>query len=404
MMQRAMAATILLAAFPLAGALFCASPAAAQSLFGSRGLGVPAPAIDGRIAALGGLGVALPGANAAMINPADASGTPRRGGIAALQPTTTELEVEAGSDGVDATRFPLVQALLPVGDGTVLFAGFGSFLDQNWGVERELTVPLGADTVLARDRITSDGGIAQVRVGASHDLTPYLSVGLSAGLLTGSRTRSLRRSFVGGGLRTYVDDLEVAYSAPLATVGVRWAPTEVVQLGGSVTWIGSMDADVDGEEDADDGAPDPGAPRSGSIDMPFQLAGGASAYLDADLIASVSGRWSGWSAAADDLTGGADDAWEVGGGLEYLGTRAVNRVFPIRLGARYTRLPFPVGGSAPTEWGLSAGLGALLAGTEEAPAAEVNGSLERGWRGSLDENGIEERFWRVTVSVALFAS
>lgn len=370
-----------------------ASPVAAQSLFGSRGLGLPTAPIDARAAALGGLGLALPGANPAMINPAEASGVPRRGGIASYQPSTTDLTVPEGSDAVDATRFPLVQAFLPVGERIVLLGGFGSFLDQNWAVERTVQTPLGENTVQANDRITSRGGIAQARVGASYALTPQLALGVSGGMLTGSRTHTVRRTFSDSllVLSPYQDRTDVAYTAPLAAAGFRWDPMDIVRVGGSVTWIGSLDVDRD-----DDG-PDT------SVSMPLQLAGGASVYLDPDLLATVSGRWNGWSGASDDLARGAEDSWEVGGGLEYLGIRTTRRSFPVRLGGRYAKLPFPFEGATPSEWAVSAGLGARLTGTEEEPAAVLNASAERGARGDLEQDGLEESFWRFTVSLSLFS-
>ena len=66
--------------------LLAADSASAQSLFGTRGLGVPLESTDPRSRALGSAGLGLIGLNASLVNPAELSGIRRRGVVAALQP------------------------------------------------------------------------------------------------------------------------------------------------------------------------------------------------------------------------------------------------------------------------------------------------------------------------------
>src|SRR5690606_1596176 len=99
------------------------------------------------------------------------------------------------------------------------------------------------------------------------------------------------------------------------------------------------------------------------------LAAGASGRLAPGLVAVLGGRWAGWSSAAAAFSDAdaAADAWEVGGGLEWTGTRALGRPFPIRLGGHYGKLPFRVQGAVPSEWAVAFGVGSRLAGDEFGP-------------------------------------
>ena len=378
---------VLFVALPL-----CAAPASAQSLFGSRGLGVASPPTDARGMALGGVGIALPRPGAAITNAADAIATSRRGLIVSFQPSSTELDTESGSDGVSATRFPVVQMLMPIRNRAVFTVGFGSFLDQNWGVRSTTSQIIGSDTVDVEDHVISSGGISQARAGLAYAITDDLAIGAHAGVLAGSTLRTTTRQFGagGGGLNPFAEDLKTSYSAPLASVGARYRIGSMVLVGASVTWIGDLSVEVEDEAESE-------------VTMPLQLAGGASAQLLDDLLVSVGTRWTGWSdaGAVDGAT--AEDVLEVGGGVEFSGISVSRRVLPLRIGGRWGGQPFHFGGSAPSEHAISAGIGARLAGTEEVPAALIDFAIERGSRGDREENGIGESYWRGTLSVSLFS-
>ena len=375
----------------LALALY-ATPASAQSLFGSRGLGVVNAPTDARGTALGGIGIALPRPGAAITNPADAIETERRGLIVAFQPSSTELETATGTAGVSATRFPVVQMLMPIRNRAVFTVGFGSFLDQNWGVRSTSELIIGTDSIDVEDRVISSGGISQARIGLAYAITDDLSVGAHGGVLAGSTLRTTSRGFGANsiGLAPFSEDVKTSYSAPLASFGARYRIGSMVLVGASVTWIGDLNTELDDEP-------------AGEISMPLQLAGGASAQLLDDLLLAVGTRWTGWSdtGAVDGAT--AEDVLEVGGGVEYSGISIARRVLPLRIGGRWGGQPFHFEGSAPSEYAISAGIGARLAGSEDVPAALIDFGIERGSRGDLDENGIGESFWRGTLSVSLFS-
>src|SRR5690606_37403261 len=111
--------------------------ASAQSLFATRGLGVPVLPVDARGAALGATGIGLLGFHTSMVNPAELAGISRRGVSAALQPVSTSVDVDGAEDGTSGTRFPLLNVLYPVSGRLVLSLGYGGYLDQTWGIVSE---------------------------------------------------------------------------------------------------------------------------------------------------------------------------------------------------------------------------------------------------------------------------
>jgi hypothetical protein len=400
----------------LAAALALAAPADAQSLFGTRGLGVPAAPLDARAQVLGGSGVGLLGTNPSMVNPAEVAGVGLRGISAALQPVRRATTVDGRSDAGSATRFPLIRILYPVQPRLALSAGYGAFFDQNWGVRIQGEETLDGRAVPTEDVLQATGGIAQFQLGAAYAVTERLAVGVAGGVYTGDLERSTVRSFPGSGqaeLQSFEQRATWRYRGPLAVVGARWDPTAALRVGGSVTWSG--DLEVRGVE---------GAAAGGTVSMPLQLAFGASSVLAPRLTAALSGRWAGWSVAAEQVfpsapvndfgRGAADgtqigvpgpaavDAWELGGGVEWAGGRAGERSFPVRVGARFGRLPFTILGETPSEWAAAVGFGARLAPTDFGPLAVADAALERGGRSAAVPGGLEESFWRLTLSMTLF--
>lgn len=378
------------------------APAASQSLFATRGLGVPIAPVGARARILGGIGVGLLGFNASLASPATIAGAAGPGGVVTVQPSSRTIRFEGVEAETAATRFPLIRVLYPVSDRLVASAGYGAFLDQTFNIVSEGTELIGGEPVRVRDAIESDGGIAQLHLGAAYSLTPELVLAAAGGFYTGDQEVRIRRTFRDTSsnipLEPFRSRSRRSYSAPLAVVGVRWDPLEVVRVGASVTWAGRLDVEIErtGEEEALGGVPR-------SFDLPLQVAVGTSALLAPDLLAAVSARWAGWGAAADDFREPiARDAWKVGGGLEWQGIEWDGRTFPIRIGGQYGRLPFEIQGEAPTTWSVGLGLGAVLARTETGLYATANATIERGARGDTSVTGLAEDFWRVTISLALF--
>ena len=385
-----------------------AAPAtgAAQSITSVRGLGYPLLPTDARTDALGGLGIGLQGFAVPLTNPASTAGVLRPGGLVSFVTTERALSMGEQSNEIGTTRFPLIRVLYPVGD-VVLSAGYGGYLDQSWGLVLEGEQVLADGTIRYEDVVESTGGIGQFELGAALPLGNRFAIGASIGAHTGGQRLTYRRSFDTTSvalLQPYNEEMAWQYSGLLAKVGARWDPVDLLRVGLSVAWSGTLSADSTG-----------GRAVSREIDLPLQVAGGVSAYLAPGLLAAASGRWSDWSVARAparnpfvDATTPAVDTWEFGGGLEWDDpeSRSV-RSFPIRLGFQYRELPFALGDEAPTEWVVGGGVGMRVGTNAASPAARVDLSIQRGERtagGSATVAELSEEMWRVAISIALFGT
>lgn len=375
----------------------------AQSLFGTRGLGVPLDAVDPRSRALGNVGLGLLGLNASMANPAELGGILRRGVFASLQPFYGAEELAGAEDNVAGSRFPLIQLMYPARQRLVLALGFGGVLEQTWSVFTDNSEIIGNDTLDTRDRVSASGAISQVRLSAAYELTADLSVGLAVGIYAGGLERAVDRTFADSLLRSFTTRRNWDYRGPLVSAGVRFDPSATTRLSGAVTWSGELDARQRDETGSDY-----------SYDMPLRVALGASTLITPRLLVTASGQWSSWSddgnyAAPGSPVGtnvSARTTLEVGGGLEWEQLRSGGRVFPLRAGFRYAQLPFFLpGDETANEIAGSLGVGLRLASDQFGPLAVGDIAVERGkrsgWEGAVT-GGLTENFWRIGVSIALF--
>ncbi|MEO5511675.1 MAG: hypothetical protein ABIS27_13670 [Longimicrobiales bacterium] len=381
--------------------------ASSQTLFATRGLGVPLPATDARASALGGVGVGLRGYSFSMENPAEAAGLLRRGATATLMPSWNHVELDGESETIGGSRFPLIRVFYPVNPRVVASLGYGAYLDQTWSVRFTGQEVLGTDTVATSDVVRSNGGIAQLRFGGSWMATDRLALGLSIGMLSGNLDRSVRRTFSDSAtFEPFESRLRWAYRAPQVAFGARWDPTNRTRISASLSMASKLKASAQDSvgEDREYGSS-------------MKLTAGASAQVTPVLMATVGTSHQKYPEIASDpvvgstgSTAGAStrsSSWLYGGGLEYSGLRSGNTVFPFRIGARYQQLPYAGAvEDAPTEFGIALGAGFELSSDIGFPQALFNVSLERAHRDGLTSalrgDGLQERFWRMNMSVALF--
>ncbi|HEY0671506.1 MAG TPA: hypothetical protein VGD27_04515 [Longimicrobiales bacterium] len=393
-MKRFLLTAVMLAATPLA--------ASAQSLFGTRGLGVPSEGYDARARALSVNGVGLLGLSTSLVNPAEPAGLLRRGVTAAFQPWSGNTEFQGEDDQIGATRFPLISIMYPTRFG-IFTLGYSGVLEQTYSVIAEGEEILGNDTVATQDLVHNDGGIGQLRLGFARHLSNTLAFGVSVGVYTGNIDRGLSRTYpdTALGLRDFETHRRWQYSGPQASLGMRWDPTPGMRVGASVTWSGELTA-----------KPEEGTTTEYTYDLPLQFAVGASGRLGSNWLAAVSGSWASWS-TSDYRTPGDPDAtaaeqqFTIGGGLEYQQLRWGNRVFPLRVGGRTSKLPFYQGSEeAASEWAVTGGIGLRLVEDDFGPLAVADIGVERATREGLQStaapDGLKESFWRFTVSLSLF--
>lgn len=385
----------------LRGSILCfaagvaaAAPVQAQSLLASRGLGYPYSPTDARAAGLGGAALGLPGVPGSLVNPAEIAGTPALLLSVAFQ--NDGYESRAGAQATDGTtsRFPLIQAVFPVGRRAAASVGYGSFLDQHWQATVSDTVSLGGVRRGVTDRFRSEGGIARLRLAAAYRPADRLSVGVGADLFTGVVRDTVARLFDDETQETAFG-IDRTHRGVGLSAGVRWNPIDPVFVSASVGGGGEIRARS--EQNRVD--------HERTYPNPLRFDAGASARIGASTVVAGSARWAGWSAADDELagSGGARDVMGAVAGVEYSGFRLLRQTVPLRVGARWAQLPFRWGAAAqgnafPDERAASAGLGFRLGGGSALGdvAAEVG---RRGGGGSV----LEEDFWRVTMSLTLLA-
>lgn len=367
-----------------------AGGAQAQSVLSSRGLGYPIEPVDARARGLGGVALGLPEATFSLVNPAGPVGLATAAISVTFQPD--QYDATAGTQATSGTtaRFPAVQAVFQPRPRFTLMAGYGAFLDQNYRATRSDSITLSTGRVAVEERFRSQGAIARFRGGIGYRAGPRFAVGLAVDAFTGA-VRDTSQRFVEG-LNTATSATTVTYTGTGISAGMRWMPVEALSFAAAVSGGGKLNA-----------SPNDSTVAEKDYSLPVTLDVGASARVAGNLLLAGSGRWAGWGAADDDITnrGGARDALNLAGGLEYDGFTLLGQTLPLRLGARMARLPFRWDGADtefPDERALTAGIGARLG----RGAAMLDAAVERGTRGG-DAAGFEEPFWRGSVSVTLFA-
>jgi hypothetical protein len=231
---------------------------------------------------------------------------------------------------------------------------------------------------------------------AINDTPACRSVGVAAGLLAGNVERLAVRTFAdsANSIRFFEEQRRWRYSAPLGAVGFLWDAANGIRVGASVMAAADLKArsDDEGAEDRDYGAP-------------LELNAGASIRVAPLLMATAGGGWS----RAPETTGTtlSSESIRLGGGLEYQGLRSGLRTYPIRLGVRWSQLPYHLAGEEQaTEIGFAGGVGFRL-GDPMDPAAVADFSVERASRTGLEggavAGGVDEQLWRITFSLSLFA-
>jgi hypothetical protein len=367
-----------------------AGAAPAQSLLSARGLGLPLEPVDARARGLGGLPLGLPDAQMSMVNPAAAVGLPVAGLTVTFQADEVASQAEGQASDFTTARFPVMQVAFPIGERVVATLGYASVLDQNWAATRDDSVEITGEQVEVLDRFRSNGGVSRLRAGAGYRLLPRLDVGVAVDVYTGALRDSVFRLFEPtSGLGSSIVGTTYDWQGLGFSAGARWR-ADAFSLSAAVSGGGSLTAE----------AQDSGVVGK-DYSLPAQVDVGASARIAQQALVAVSARWAGWGAMDEDLeSGGARDATQLTGGLEFEGLRFLGRPVPLRAGGRLTQLPFRWAEDAEfaDERAFTGGIGMIFGGG----AALLDLSGERGWRGG-DAAGIDESFWRVSLSLSLLS-
>jgi hypothetical protein len=202
--------------------------------------------------------------------------------------------------------------------------------------------------------------------------------------MTGSSRVVARRDFQNDEFLSFEQRDVLSFRGSGVSVGFLWVLGNRVSVAASGRWNGTLTAGLK------DGT-------SQDITMPREIAGGLFIELPASGQWMTTAIWRSWSRSAPDLAANgtnAFDSWEVGSGIEFGADRAGRGLFPLRLGVRYSKIPFSPTGEQPTEWNFGIGTGAMFA----ANRAMVDVALERFQR---DGAGATERGWYLTIGITI---
>jgi hypothetical protein len=335
--------------------------AAQDSQFGIRGLGTPGKAESVRARSTGGAFAPFDAYSPLM----DASlvDVRRVGGSVTGAVSRRTVDIGGTQTPLRGTRFPAFVIGGPIGRRLVVAGGFSTYLDRTFGISTSDTIVVRNDTVPVNDAVTSDGAIADLRVAAAGRINRWFAIGGGLHLLTGSTRVEATRTFGDTSYRNTTARDQVSYEGAGASVSALM-DVGALRLAGWFRADSKLRADIRGKTAAENDLPNSyGAAVLWRPGSQFALAAAAT--------------WRDWTASAPN--GHKTLNWS-------LGTELGNPGSGLRLGARGGQMPFGAGSEAPTEVGLSAGLGKQFS----AGRGRIDFGVERLQRKGL---GLSEQVW-----------
>lgn len=395
-------------------ALLAAATASAQGPFSLAGIGADVRSSDARIDGRGGWGLAesdtlipsfhnlagLPGLRKVAIV---VSGYGER--VASVDDTATRT--------TNRVRTPTLRAAVPFAEGRLIAsAGFEGLRGTQFDTQRETFVllpdpadPLGPDVPFdAREFFVREGTQFQVPLGLSWRASSRVSLGASLNLVGGVIRERVNLIFEepvtsDGNLYflTSAETLEDQLSGLSTTWSVLVDPMPGLAVGATYTTAHHLDVTrtrdmqgIPGDEITEYG-----------VGMPATWGAGAALRLSerwrfgAELESQPYSRLTAGAGWADHMT----DAWRLGVGFdraEDFVRRAGRRNLPLRVGYSLRTWPYLVGGEEIREHRVSAGTGFSF----RDRSGHLDLAVSHAWVGAADKNGIEDRVWRFTVSLA----
>ena len=370
----------------LLGLIVAPTVAGAQSSqFGVRGLGMPSRPLSARAFATGGAFGMFDMASG--VNPASLGGAPAFAAQFNILQDFRHVENPAGSESLRQTRFPHMLVEGPIKRfPAVLALSFSSYTNRDFTLASADTVLLRGNLVPVSDTLASRGGISDLRFAGAYHLGKAWTVGGAFHILTGTNRLRARRTFADTTYQVARDSTELSFAGVGVSFGVTRDFGSSFSLAASVRSYGKVNVDRD-------------STGVGSVDLPYTFGFGMRWRPRAALELATGLQVETWSGANSDLQNvggvGAENTFEASLGAEITpDPRRPNRT-PIRLGARYGTLPFPlVPGEQPKEFGISIGSGLTFAQRRAA----IDVGLEHVWR---SEGAYKERTFLLDFAVTV---
>lgn len=364
-------------AFPLL--LLAALPGvlpAQASQFGVRALGFPGRALAVRSLASGG-GFALFDSESSQ-NPAALATVGTLTTVFTITQGFRSVENPAGTASVRDTRFPQVTVAGPIGSlpASVGFS-FSNYTSRDFTLATAETIVLRGVPLNVSDTFSSRGGLNDFRLAGAYRLGTRWAIGGGFHIISGSSRLTSRRVFDDPNYLSSQQRSELSYTGVGVSIGVTR------QFGPSfgISAVARSDGHVNVDRDS---------ARVGTVDLPYTFGLGLQWRPAEKLGVGAQALIRTWSGANSDLLAmdgtGAQNTFEVAAGAEYTGDPRRPYSRPIRFGARYATLPFPlVPGEQAHEFGVSAGSGVRFA----QQRAGIDLAVEHVWRseGVYSESG-----------------
>ena len=371
-----------------------AVPAEAQSsIFGIRGPGFPGRPLSTRAIGAGG-GLGLFDAES-QLNPGSLTATPNAFGAFTILGDFRGVTTPAGSASTREFRFPLVSIVAPVSRNR-LWIGLGASTYAN----RDFTLATN-DTILLRDSLVgitdtlrSRGGLSDLTLGFAWKPRQTTSIGISFHVITGTDRLVAKRVFGDSNYVTVIQGNELSTTAFGIAVGGVHDINSRLSIAAMIRKDFSATVNIDSAQFC-------GSTGFGTkYGLPWTIGAGVRARPMGNLDIAVSGEYQTWSAADSALVQlgapGSANSFSIRGGAELSSNYRRRTQFPLRIGARYGKLPLMVDETTqPHEFAVSIGTGARLANQR----AGIDFSLERVWRNGGPERS--ERAWLLYTGISI---
>ena len=359
---------------------------AQSSQFGVRGLGFPGRGVAVRSIGSGGA--------FGLFDQESSQNPAALAGVAALTSSFTitqgfrRVENPAGDASVRDTRFPQLMVAGPVRRfPAALGFSFSNYASRDFTLASSQTIDLRGESISVSDTFSSRGGLNDFRVGGAYRFGSSWGVGMGFHIITGSNRLASVRVF---------DDpryLSSRQRSELSFAGVGLSAGLMRQFGPNFGMAAVVRSDGHLNMDRD-------SLRVDTVDLPYTFGLGLRLRAGSKLDLAAQTMVRTWSGANSDLLRlggtGARNTVEVAVGGEYISDPKRPFRRPLRFGARYARLPFPLvlGGEQGREFGVSAGSGVRFA----QQRAGVDLALEHVWR---TEGPYKERGFILSVGISV---
>jgi hypothetical protein len=343
---------------------------AQDSQFGIRGLGTPGKQESVRARSTGGAFAPFDAFSPLM----DASlvDVRRLGGSVTGAVTRRTVDIGGTQTPLRGTRFPAFVIGGPIGRRLVVAGGFSTYLDRTFGISTSDTIVVREDTVPITDAVTSDGAVTDLRLAAAGRVNRWFAIGGGLHLLTGSTRVEATRTFGDTAYRNTTARDQVSYEGAGASVSALMDLGASLRLAGWFRADSKLRAQIRGKTAAEN-------------DLPNSYGAGILWRPGSQFALAATAAWRDWTASAPN--GHNTFNWSLGTELGNPGTG-------FRLGARGGQMPFGAGSEAPTEVGLSAGLGKQFS----AGRGRIDFGVERLERKG---QGLSEQVWTFLLGVTV---